>query len=147
MSSTCPHNMANFGPLAAEIGSGVLGTPSSFNGFRVLASLLQRCRSTEVNQTLRDVWPSPGRVYYFRGLLSPLTEFCTRYKIHFTSKSCVRLYWQRYCAALQQRASAKLCGIVPGMELRNFCRGPHLYSAVRPSHWASAHLLVYLFFI
>ena len=33
--------MANFGPLAAaEIGSGVWGTPANFNGFRVLAALL-----------------------------------------------------------------------------------------------------------
>jgi len=38
-SSTCPHNMANFGPLTAEIGSGVWGTPANFNGFRVLAAL------------------------------------------------------------------------------------------------------------
>ena len=30
------HNMVNFGPLAAEIGSGVWGTPANFKGFRVL---------------------------------------------------------------------------------------------------------------
>ena len=40
MSSTCPHNMVNFGPLTAEIGSGVWGTPTNFNGFCVLAALL-----------------------------------------------------------------------------------------------------------
>jgi len=40
MSSTCPHNMANFGPLAAEIGLVVSGTPANLNGFRVLAALL-----------------------------------------------------------------------------------------------------------
>jgi len=40
MSSTCPHNMANFGPLAAEIDPVVWGTPANFNGFRVLAALL-----------------------------------------------------------------------------------------------------------
>jgi len=62
--STCPCNMANFGPLEAEIGSLVWGTRTNFNGFRVLASLLQRRRSTEVNQTLHDVWPSPGLVHY-----------------------------------------------------------------------------------
>jgi len=28
------------------------------------------------------------------------------------SKSCVLLYWQRYCTALEQWASAKLCGVV-----------------------------------
>jgi len=40
-SSTCPNNMMNFGPLTAEIGSGVWGTPTNFNGFCVLAALLQ----------------------------------------------------------------------------------------------------------
>jgi len=39
-SSTCPHNMANFGPLTAEIGWPVWGTPANFNYFRVLAALL-----------------------------------------------------------------------------------------------------------
>jgi len=39
-SSTCPHNMVNFGLLTAEIGSGVWGTPANFNGFRVFAALL-----------------------------------------------------------------------------------------------------------
>jgi len=32
-SSTCPHNMAKFGTLKAEIGSGVWGTPTNFNRF------------------------------------------------------------------------------------------------------------------
>jgi len=32
--------MVNFGPLAAEIVSGVWGTPATFNGFRVLVALL-----------------------------------------------------------------------------------------------------------
>jgi len=59
-----------------------------------------------------------------------------------TSKSCVLLYWQRYCTALQQQATAKLCGVVQGMELRNFRSGRHLYTAGRPSLWASAHILV-----
>jgi len=40
ISSTRDHNMVNFGPLAAEIVSGVWGTPATFNGFRVLAALL-----------------------------------------------------------------------------------------------------------
>ena len=60
---TCPHNMVNFGPLAAEIGQRVWGTPANFNGFRALASLHRR-RSTEVNQSLHDVWPSLGLVHY-----------------------------------------------------------------------------------
>ena len=75
ISSTCSHNM-NFGPLTAEIGSGVWGTPANFNGFRVLTSLLHRRRLTEVSQTLHDVSPSPGLVHYIhvRGSC-PLTEF------------------------------------------------------------------------
>jgi len=32
ISCTCPHNLANFGPLAAEILSLVFGTPCYFNG-------------------------------------------------------------------------------------------------------------------
>ena len=112
-SSTCPHNMVNFGPLAAEIGPVVWGTPANFKGFRVLASLLQRRRSTEANQTLHDVWPSLGLLHYtiytFSGALAPLRNF-TRCKMHVTSKSCVLLYWQRYCMALEQWASAKLYG-------------------------------------
>ena len=43
-SSTCPHNMVNFGPLTAEIGSGVWGTPTNFSGFCVLAALLHGSR-------------------------------------------------------------------------------------------------------
>ena len=33
-----------------------------------------------------------------------------------------------------------ICGVVQGMELRNFCRGRHFCSAGRPSRWASAHI-------
>ena len=40
ISSTCPHNMVNFGPLATEIVSLVWGNPGNFNRFRVLAALL-----------------------------------------------------------------------------------------------------------
>jgi len=52
-SSTCPHNMANFGPLTAEIASVVWGTPANFNGFRVLAALLHATLVVGVCQTLR----------------------------------------------------------------------------------------------
>jgi len=40
ISPTCPYNMVNYGVLAAEIVSLVWGTPTNFNGFRVLAALL-----------------------------------------------------------------------------------------------------------
>jgi len=71
-------------------------------------------------------------VYTFSGALAP-TGILSGAK--FTS--CVLLYWQRYCTELEQRASAKLCGVVQGMELRNFRRKRHLYAAGRPSRWAS----------
>ena len=71
----------------------------------------------------------------------PLTEFC-HVQNSLPSKSCVFVYWQRSCTALQQRASAKLCGVVQVMELPNFRRGRRLYSRGRPSRWASAHIVV-----
>jgi len=51
ISSTCSYNMANFGPLAAEILSLVWGTPGNFNGFRVLAALLRGNLVVGVSQT------------------------------------------------------------------------------------------------
>jgi len=56
--------MVNFGLLVAEIVSLVWDIPANFNGFRVLASLLQRRRSMEASQTLHNVWPLPGLVDY-----------------------------------------------------------------------------------
>jgi len=127
--STCPLSMANFGPLTAEIGWRVWGTQANVNGFRVLASLLQRRRSPEANQTLHDLRPSPGLVHYIYifGGSCPVTEIC-----HVQNSLCVQVLCSPilaalpYCTALQQWASAKLCGVVQGMELRNFHRGRHL---------------------
>jgi len=50
---TCPHNMVNFGLLAAEICWRVWGTSANFNGFRVLAALLHGTLVVGVSQTLR----------------------------------------------------------------------------------------------
>ena len=105
MSSTCPHNMVNVGPLMAEISSGVWGTPANFNQFRILTSLLHRRHSTEVNQNLHDVWPSLGLVHYiyiFKALapdgILPRAKFTLRPSVAFSY-----IHWQRYCTALQQR--------------------------------------------
>ena len=54
ISSRCPHNVVNFGPLAAEIVSLVWGTPADFNGFGVLAALLHGTLVVGISQTLRD---------------------------------------------------------------------------------------------
>jgi len=64
MSSTCPHNMVNFGPLAAEIISLVWGTPADFNGFRVLAALLLSILVVGISQT---VALNRGRHLYLAG--------------------------------------------------------------------------------
>jgi len=53
ISSRCPHNMVTFGPLTAEIGSGVWGTTANFSGFRVLAALLHGTLVVGISQTLR----------------------------------------------------------------------------------------------
>ena len=61
-------------------------------------------------------------IYTLSGALAPDRNFA-RCKIHFTSKSCVLVYWQRYCMSIQQRTLAKLCGVVQGMKLRNSAEG------------------------
>jgi len=145
ITSRCPHNIVKFGPLTAEIGSGVWGTPANFNGFRVLALLLQRCHlitggQPNLARRLSVSWA--GTLFiHFRELLPP-DGILPGAKFTLCPKSCVLLYWQRYCTALEQPASAKICGVLQGMELRNFRRGRHLYSTGRPSRWASAHILV-----
>jgi len=53
ISPTRPHDMVNFGPLMADIRSGVWGIPAYFNGFRILAVLLHGILVVGVSQTLR----------------------------------------------------------------------------------------------
>jgi len=51
-----PHMSSQYGelgPLAAEIRSGVWGTPANFNGFRILGALLHGTLVVGVSQTLR----------------------------------------------------------------------------------------------
>jgi len=76
----------------------------------------------------------------FSGTLSPWRNFA-RCKVHFTS-SLAFSYIGSVRTTLQQRASAKLCSVLQGMELQNFRRGRHLYLAGWPSRLASAHILV-----
>jgi len=65
ISSTCPHNMVNFSPLAAEIVSLVWDTPANFNGFHILAALLHGTLVVGVSQTLRH-W-TEGATYIRQG--------------------------------------------------------------------------------
>ena len=60
-------------------------------------------------------------IYTFLGAFAPWRNFATC--IHFAAKSCVLLYWKYYWMALEQWASAKLCGVVRGMELGTLAEG------------------------
>ena len=122
-----------------------LGHPCrlNFNGVSRLAFVTTETSLTEGQPNfaryLAVSWA--GTLYkflYIFGGSCPLTEFCP-----VQNSLCLKdLRWYRYCTALQQQASAKLCGVVQGMELENFRRKRHLYSAGRPSRWAPAHILV-----
>jgi len=83
-------------------------------------------------------------VYIFGGTC-PVTGFC-----QLENSLCVQVLRSPILAALlhgtRAMASAKICGVVQGMELRNFRRERHLYSAGRPSRWVSVHILVLLVF-
>jgi len=141
MSSTRGQNMANFCPLTAQIGSGVWGTPSNFNGFHVLPSLLQRRRSQKANfaQCLAISWAGTLCIH-FRGLL-PLTEFCL-------------MQYSLYVQVLHSPILAALLHGTPAADVSQTLwhgtrtgitelsqRAPPILGR-RPSRWASAHILV-----
>ena len=76
MSSTCPHNMVNFGLLTAEIHPVVWGTPVNFDGFRVLAALLHGTLVVGVSQTAEGatyIWKGGHQVGHWPTLL---VSFC-----------------------------------------------------------------------
>ena len=133
ISFTRPHNMVNFGQLAAEIISLLWGTPANFNGFCVLPSSLLRCCLLEANHTLHDVWPCPALLHYIYiiwGLLPPdrilpVAKFTLRPSLAFS-----------YIGTVTAWHSSS--GRQPNFAALN--RGRHLYSAGRPSGWALAHI-------
>jgi len=65
ISCTYPYN-GEVGPLTAEIGLPVLGTPAHFNGVPVLAALLHSTLVMGVSQTLRPAL-NRGRHLYSAG--------------------------------------------------------------------------------
>ena len=93
ISPTCPHNMVNFGPLAAEIVSLVWGTPGNFNGFRVLAGLLHGTLVVGVSQTAAL---NKGRHLYSAGrpsrwALAHISSFF--YSFYHVGLRCVNLFY------------------------------------------------------
>ena len=118
ISSTCPHNMVNFGPLAAEIVSLVWGTPPNFNGFGVLAALLHGILVVGVSQTLRR-W-TEGATYIRQGdhhvghwptfyLFKMRVGFSpTTGKIKLVTMATSRLMW-RYKKIATSTVTVSLC--------------------------------------
>jgi len=135
--------MVNFGTLTAEIRWRVWGSPANFNRFLVLALLLHWRRSTQVSDTLQDVWLSPN-VCTFLGVLPPneilpAAKFTLRSSLAFSYIGSVITWPLTSCHQPN-------CGVVQGMELWNCRRGHHLYSSGWPSCVPSAHILVCLSF-
>jgi len=118
--------------ITSDIGWRVWRTPANFDWFRILASLLQLRHSPDTNQTLRDVWPSHALVLHcihFRAF-SPdgiLRGANLRSSLAFSYIGSVTA---RYSSSWRQPNFA------------SFSRRRHLYSTGRPSHYASAHILV-----
>jgi len=78
--------------------TGFVTEPMSFNGGQ---SHFTRCLAVFWAATL---------CIHFRAVVPWRNS--AKCKFHFASKSSVNLYWQRYCTALEQWASAKLCSVV-----------------------------------
>jgi len=143
ISSTRSHNMVNLCPLTFETGWRVWGTLANFNRFRVLASLLHRRRLTEVNQTLHDIWPSPGLVHciHFWRFLSgngilPGAVFTLRPSLAFSYIGSVtpRHSSSGFSQTLRRHTRNRITEL---SFLVIFNRARHLYSeGAWPSRWA-----------
>ena len=107
------------------------------NRFWVLPCLLQRRSSPEANQTLHDVWSSPGLVHYIyiSGGSCPLTEFCqVQNSLHVQILRSPLLHGTPAAGVSQTLRRGTRNGITDLSHI-----GRHLYSAGRPARWASAH--------
>jgi len=151
ISSTCPHNTVNFVPLAAEICWRVWGTPANFNGFRVLAALLDGIPVLGVSQTLRR-W-TEGATYIRQGghhigywptfLVNDTPNRCRRYRlryfllklsaIHIIDTDTSTLYGRR----MEEGRPLYFCPVVSSFSSFYFFI-PRLISAV--ADWMSAIL-------
>jgi len=114
-----------------------LGHPANFNAFRVFASLLHRRRSTEVYQTLHDVWPSSALVHYIYifGGCCAVTEFCQVQSLLFVQvlRSAILtalLHGTRAAGVVSQTLwrGIRWNGITELSLFLIFNRGRHLYS-------------------
>ena len=113
-SFTCPHKMAKFVPLMAEISWEVWGTPANFNGFRILAALLHGTLVVGVSQTLRR-W-TEGASYIRQGghhvghwpTFLVITQLRSWYSFYHSTEGG-RLSQPRHCREVMQAVYCSGC--------------------------------------
>ena len=139
--------MANFGPLMAEIGWRFEAPQPISTGF---AFWLCYC-SDVVHRRLTKRCTMFGRllgwytIFAFSGAFMPSDGillgaiFTLRPSLAFSVLAALLR------STRPAGVSQTLRRGIQGMELRNFRRRRHLYSAGRPSRWASTHILVETF--
>jgi len=119
-SCTRPHNMVNFPPTNGWDQFISLGHPSKFQQVSPLGIVTKQMSlnggKPNFAQCLAVSWAGTLYIYIRAPVKIPLAgKSCQRNfdrcKIHFASKSCILLYWQLYCTALEQWASGKLCSV------------------------------------
>ena len=112
----------NFGRLSAEFGA-PQQISAGFASWLLYCSAVPQRRSTKLCTVFGRLlgWYT---MYTFSGGSCRITEFC-----HAQNWLCVQLLRSpmlvALCTALEQWASAKVCGVVQGMELRNVRRRRH----------------------
>ena len=146
------HNTTNVGPLAAEIGSGVWGTPASFSEFCVLAfycSDIVQLRPTKLCTMFGRLlhWYT---IYTLFGGFCLLMEFC-----QVQTSLCVQVLRSPILAALLH--DSRPVGVSQTFTAWNkewnygTFAPRHFQQTVPPrfrglpSHWAQAHILIRTF--
>jgi len=122
-----------------------LGHPSKFQrvsrfGFVTAATSLNRSQPNFARCFGRLLgWYT---IYTFSGALAPWRNFAMC-KIHFTSsKSCVLVYWQRYCTALQQPASPIDLPFGLWLEWAEGCANSIVFARWRQCALVGGHVIV-----
>jgi len=109
MSFRCPHNIVNFGPLAAEIDLPVWGTATNFNGFRDLAALLHGSQVVNVSQTLRHWTEGATYVRQDDHHVGHLPTFCFfLFLVQCVRLSCLAVIFLAYYLNISYHIVSKL---------------------------------------
>ena len=137
--------MVNFGPLGAEIISLVWGTSANFNRFRVLASLLQRRRSTKPTKLGTMFGHLLGWYTIYTFLMELLPPDGILPHVKFTMHPSVAFLYIGSATAWHSHSRHQPnCGVVQGMELLNFCmqKAPPIFGWVAITLGIGPHFLL-----